>query len=110
VDHHRPHHLHVIEDGGPTAIVGTPSIAADGGYREPELKPLSEVIDELNDRFGLDLGSSDQILVFQQVVGLVEDTSMQQIALMNDEARLGRSPTTGWTTSSPRTPSATPTS
>jgi type I restriction enzyme R subunit len=65
--------------------------AADGDrHREPEMKPLSEVIDELNERFGLDLGSTDQILVYQQVVGLVEDTAMQQIALMNDEARFGQ--------------------
>jgi type I restriction enzyme, R subunit len=65
--------------------------AADGSsYREPEVKPLSEVIDELNGRFGLDLGTADQILVYQQVVGLVEDTGMQQIALMNDEARFGQ--------------------
>ncbi|MEV7550575.1 type I restriction endonuclease [Amycolatopsis sp. NPDC089917] len=65
--------------------------AADGGgYREPEMKPLSEVIEELNDRFGLDLGTFDQVLVYQQVVGLVEDTGMQQIALMNDEARFGQ--------------------
>jgi len=65
--------------------------AADGGgYREPDMQPLSEVIEELNDRFGLDLSTSDQILVYQQVVGLVEDTSMQQIALMNDEARFGQ--------------------
>jgi type I restriction enzyme R subunit len=65
--------------------------AADGGsYREPEVKPLSEIIEELNDRFGLDLGTSDQVLVYQQVVGLVEDTAMQQIALMNDEARFGQ--------------------
>ncbi|MFF2541679.1 type I restriction endonuclease subunit R [Kitasatospora sp. NPDC058063] len=65
--------------------------AADGGgYREPEIKPLSEVIEDLNDRFGLDLGTSDQILVYQQVVGLVEDTAMQKIALMNDESRFGQ--------------------
>ena len=65
--------------------------AADGGgYREPEVKPLSEVIEELNHRFGLDLGTCDQILVYQQVVSLVEDTGMQQIALMNDEARFGQ--------------------
>ena len=65
--------------------------AADGGgHREPEMTPLSEIIAELNDRFGLGLGTSDQILVYQQVVGLVEDTSMQQIALMNDEARFGQ--------------------
>ncbi|MGH3614971.1 MAG: hypothetical protein ACRDRK_20735 [Pseudonocardia sp.] len=65
--------------------------AADGGaMREPELTPLSEVIAELNDRVGLGLGTSDEILVYQQVIGLVEDTSMQQIALMNDEARFGQ--------------------
>jgi type I restriction enzyme R subunit len=65
--------------------------AADGrGYREPDMKPLSEIIDELNQRFGLELGTADQILVYQQVVGLVEDTAMQQIALMNDEARFGQ--------------------
>ena len=65
--------------------------AADGGgLREPEVKPLSEVIAELNERFGLDLGTADQILVYQQVVGLVEDTAMQQIALMNDESRFGQ--------------------
>ena len=65
--------------------------AADsGGYREPEMKPLAEVIDDLNERFGLELGTADQILVYQQVVGLVEDTAMQQIALMNDEERFGQ--------------------
>ena len=65
--------------------------AADGGgYREPEIRPLAEVIEELNERFGLDLGTSDEILVYQQVVGLVEDTEMQKIALMNDEARFGQ--------------------
>ena len=31
---------------------------------------LSEVIAELNDRFGLGLGTSDEILAYQQVVGL----------------------------------------
>jgi type I restriction enzyme, R subunit len=65
--------------------------AADGGgYREPELRPLSEIIEELNDRFGVDLGTADEVLVYQQVVGLVEDPAMQQIALMNDEARFGQ--------------------
>jgi type I restriction enzyme R subunit len=65
--------------------------AADGGgYQEPDVQPLSEIIAELNDRFGLGLGSTDEILVYQQVVGLVEDTGMQQVALMNDEARFGQ--------------------
>ncbi|SBW20848.1 dead/deah box helicase [Candidatus Protofrankia californiensis] len=65
--------------------------AADGGgFHEPEMVPLAEVVNELNERFGLGLGTSDQILVYQQVLGLVEDTQMQQIALMNDEARFGQ--------------------
>jgi type I restriction enzyme R subunit len=42
--------------------------AADGGgYREPGLMPLSEIIKELNDRFGLGLGTADEVLVYQQV-------------------------------------------
>ncbi len=64
--------------------------AESGGYSEPELRPLSEIIEELNERFGLGLGTSDRILVLQQVVSLVEDTNMQQVALSNDEARFGQ--------------------
>lgn len=54
------------------------------------MRPLSEVIEELNGWFGLDLGTSDEILVSQQVVGMVEGTGRRQIALMNDEARFGQ--------------------
>ncbi|MBO0821428.1 MAG: hypothetical protein J2P26_11345, partial [Nocardiopsaceae bacterium] len=64
--------------------------ADGGGYREPEIRPLSEIIGELNDRFGLGLSSSDEILVYQQVLGLVEDPKAQQVGLMNDEARFGQ--------------------
>jgi type I restriction enzyme, R subunit len=65
--------------------------SADGSsFREPEVKHLAEVIRELNERFGLDLGTGDEILVYQQVVGLVSDTEMQQVGLMNDEARFGQ--------------------
>jgi type I restriction enzyme, R subunit len=65
--------------------------SADGsGSREPDVKHLAEVIRELNERFGLDLGTGDEILVYQQVVGLVTDTEMQQVGLMNDEARFGQ--------------------
>ena len=64
--------------------------ADGGGLREPEVKHLAEVIRELNERFGLDLGTGDEILVYQQVVGLVSDTEMQQVGLMNDEARFGQ--------------------
>ncbi len=65
--------------------------AADGGgYVEPEVVRLADVINDLNERFGLNLGTSDQILLFQQVASLVEDSRMQQVALMNDEARFGQ--------------------
>jgi type I restriction enzyme R subunit len=65
--------------------------AADGGQsREPEVKHLAEVIRDLNERFGLDLGTGDEILVYQQVVGLVTSKEMQQVGLMNDEARFGQ--------------------
>ncbi|WP_207634339.1 hypothetical protein [Candidatus Frankia alpina] len=50
----------------------------------------SDVINDLNERFGLNLGTSDQILLYQQVACLVEDPRMQQVALMNDEARFGQ--------------------
>jgi type I restriction enzyme, R subunit len=64
--------------------------ADGGGFTEPDLRPLADIIDELNERFGLDLGTSDRILMLQQVASIVEDTSMQQVALMNDEARFGQ--------------------
>ncbi|MCL2583501.1 MAG: DEAD/DEAH box helicase family protein, partial [Streptosporangiales bacterium] len=65
--------------------------ASDGGiHREPEIRPLSEIIGELNDRFGFGLGSSDEILVYQAVSGLVQDPKAHQVGLMNDEARFGQ--------------------
>ena len=75
-------------DGGDGVVRG--HSAEGGGYKEPEVRPLSEIIEELNERFGLGLGTSDRILVLQQVASLVEDTSMQQVALSNDEARFGQ--------------------
>jgi type I restriction enzyme R subunit len=61
-----------------------------GGYADPELRPLAEIIEELNERFGLGLGTSDRILIMQQVASVVEDPTMQQVALSNDEARFGQ--------------------
>ena len=75
-------------DGGDGVVRG--HSAEGGGYKEPELRPLAEIIEELNERFGLGLGTSDRILVLQQVASLVEDTNMQQVALSNDEVRFGQ--------------------
>jgi type I restriction enzyme, R subunit len=75
-------------DGGDGVLRGH---SAEGGrYAEPELRPLADVIEELNERFGLGLGTSDRILVMQQVASLVEDVAMQQVALSNDEQRFGQ--------------------
>ncbi|MET8871412.1 DEAD/DEAH box helicase family protein [Nocardia sp. NPDC004604] len=82
------HHDVSLSPAGDRTIRGH---AADGGgYQEPELEPLSEIIERLNERFGLDLGTSDEILAYQQVASIVEDTGLQQVALMNDEARFGQ--------------------
>ena len=82
------HHDVSLSPSGEQVVRGH---AADGGgYVEPELVRLADVISALNDRFGLNLGTSDQILLYQQVASLVEDTQMQQVALMNDEARFGQ--------------------
>ena len=44
-------------DGGDGVVRG--HSAEGGGYSEPEMGPLSEIIEELNERFGLGLGTSD---------------------------------------------------
>ncbi len=75
-------------DGGDGVVRG--HSAEGGGAKDPELRPLAEIIEELNERFGLGLGTSDRILVMQQVASIVEDTNMQQVALSNDEARFGQ--------------------
>jgi type I restriction enzyme R subunit len=68
-----------------------PGFSPDGGHaREVEDKPLSEVIEELNERFGLDLRSSDQILMVQQIISLAEDEKLQAVALNNDIEKFGQ--------------------
>ena len=74
-----------LEPSGEQMIPGFAS--AGGAAREIEEKPLSEVIAELNDRFGYELSTSDQILIAQQIVSLVEDEDMQAVALNNDEQK-----------------------
>ena len=75
-------------DGGDGVVLGHSS--EGGGFVEPEMRPLADIIEELNERFGLGLGTSDRILVMQQVASLVEDVAMQQVALSNDEQRFGQ--------------------
>ncbi|GAA5199592.1 DEAD/DEAH box helicase family protein [Rugosimonospora acidiphila] len=68
-----------------------PGFSSDGGAaREVEEKPLSEVIEELNERFGFDLSTSDQILMAQQIIILAEDEKLQAVALNNDIDKFGQ--------------------
>jgi Type I site-specific restriction-modification system, R (restriction) subunit and related helicases len=68
-----------------------PGFRADGGARtEVEEVPLSEVIAELNERFGLDLGTSDQIIVAQHIVSIAENPLMQAVAAAEDLERFGQ--------------------
>jgi len=68
-----------------------PGFSPDSGAaREIEEKPLSEVIEELNERFGYDLSTSDQILMAQQIISLAEDANLQAVALNNDIDKFGQ--------------------
>jgi type I restriction enzyme R subunit len=53
-------------------------------------EPLSEVIEELNERFGFDLSSSGQILLVQQIITLGRDEMLQVVALNNDIDKFGQ--------------------
>jgi type I restriction enzyme R subunit len=68
-----------------------PGFSPDGGAaREIEEVPLSEVIEELNERFGTDLSTSDQILIAQQIISLAEDEDMQAVAQNNGIDKFGQ--------------------
>jgi type I restriction enzyme R subunit len=68
-----------------------PGFSPDSGAaREVEERPLSEVIEELNERFGFDLSTSDQILLAQQIISLAEDEKLQAVALGNDIDKFGQ--------------------
>ncbi len=56
-----------------------------GIVREAEEKNLSEVIEDLNERFGVDLGTADKIFFLQNAVTLMEDEQLKQLALMSDQ-------------------------
>jgi type I restriction enzyme R subunit len=71
-----------LKPSGEQIIAGFAAVA--GPPHEIEEVPLSEVIQDLNERFGYDLSTSDQILIAQQVITLAEDEKMQQVALHND--------------------------
>jgi type I restriction enzyme, R subunit len=91
-------HLRIVKTGeadvrlapeGPHVL---PGFAADAGgaAAEPEEVPLAQVIADLNHRYGLDLGTSDQIWAVQQVVAIAEDPAVAQAGLVNDIDKFGQ--------------------
>ncbi|HET8659710.1 MAG TPA: type I restriction endonuclease [Micromonosporaceae bacterium] len=68
-----------------------PGFAPDGGsVRETNEVPLSQVIAELNDLYGLGLGTGDQVWVGQQIVALAEDPAVAQAGLVNNLNEFGQ--------------------
>ncbi len=69
-----------------------PGFAADvgGAATEPEEVPLAQVIADLNNRYGLDLGTADQVWAVQQVVAIAEDPAVAQAGLVNDIDKFGQ--------------------
>jgi type I restriction enzyme R subunit len=60
-----------------------------GPQNDPDKVALSELIDELNDRFGMGLGEGDKVWFEQQVVALADDGAVEAAALVNDESNFG---------------------
>ncbi|WP_347589686.1 DEAD/DEAH box helicase family protein [Acrocarpospora sp. B8E8] len=59
--------------------------AEGGGKREEEEVPLSQVIEEINGRYGWDLNTGDRIWAGQVIVELAEDPVIQRAGLANDD-------------------------
>jgi type I restriction enzyme, R subunit len=80
--------MHLIAEG-PQML---PGFAGDAGAagREVEEVPLAQVIADLNDRYGLDLGTADQVWAVQQVTAIAEDPVVAQAGLVNDIDKFGQ--------------------
>ena len=91
-------HLRIVKTGeadvrliaeGPHVL---PGFAADAGgaAAEAEEVPLAQVIADLNNRYGLNLGTADQVWAVQQVVAIAEDPVVAQAGLVNDIDKFGQ--------------------
>ncbi|MDI3417947.1 type I restriction endonuclease subunit R [Streptomyces luteolus] len=61
-----------------------------GAGPEADEKSLAEVIESVNDEYGIGLSTTDQILLGQLVVAVSEDPELQRIGLHNDEETFRR--------------------
>ena len=64
---------------------GLDPVGTKGGYgtTEDELEPLSQIIAELNDRFGLDLGPEHRVTLGQMIEALDSDVALDASARVN---------------------------
>ena len=91
-------HLRIVKTGeadvrliaeGPHVLPGF-ATDAGGAAAEAEEVPLAQVIADLNNRYGLDLGTADQVWAVQQVVAIAEDPVVAQAGLVNDIDKFGQ--------------------
>ncbi|MFD7906567.1 type I restriction endonuclease subunit R [Kitasatospora sp. NPDC059747] len=61
-----------------------------GAGLEVEEKSLAEVIESVNDEYGIGLSTTDQILLGQLIVAVSEDPDLNRIGLHNDEETFRR--------------------
>ncbi|MEU8777186.1 DEAD/DEAH box helicase family protein [Streptomyces sp. NPDC048606] len=61
-----------------------------GAGPEAEEKSLAEVIESVNDEYGIGLSTTDQILLGQLVVAVSEDPDLKRIGMHNDEETFRR--------------------
>ncbi len=91
-------HLRIVKTGeddvrlGPEGARVLPGFAPDAGRaaRDAEEVPLAQVIAEVNDQYGLDLGTADQVLYGQMIVAAAEDPVVAQAGLANDLDKFGQ--------------------
>ena len=76
--------------GGPSDAPRIRRRRRRGAAAEAEEVPLAQVIADLNDRYGLDLGTADQVWAVQQVVAIAEDPVVAQAGLVNDIDKFGQ--------------------
>ena len=91
-------HLRIVKTGEgdvglePEGAQMLPGFAPDAGRaaRDAEEVPLAQVIAEVNEQYGLDLGTADQVLYGQMIVAAAEDPVVAQAGLANDLDKFGQ--------------------
>ncbi|GGV15741.1 type I restriction endonuclease subunit R [Actinomadura cremea] len=82
------HDLRLEPDGDQevSALFGGPTGPSD----DPDELPLKELIERINEEYGANLSTADQILLGQFTVAVAEDPQMQAVALNNDRETFER--------------------